>query len=152
MRGPRSPLFKGGCFDKDGYWQYRPAGAPRQRRAHRVIMEIHLGRPLTKDEIVHHKDGNRSNNAIGNLELLPSNAVHMSGHSKGFRNATHKQCNKCGLIKPREEFPLGNRRRKNGDPNHPHCKACRSAYKADRYARGLIPPSQRIKLKRYKDA
>lgn len=32
-------------------------------------MSKHLERPLTKDESVHHKDGNRLNNEISNLEL-----------------------------------------------------------------------------------
>ena len=33
-------------------------------------MERHLGRKLTKDEIVHHKDGDKTNNDIKNLELM----------------------------------------------------------------------------------
>ena len=37
---------------------------------HRLVMEQQLGRHLTPQEIVHHKDGNRQNNAPANLELL----------------------------------------------------------------------------------
>ena len=36
---------------------------------HRLVMENRLGRHLASHEIVHHKDGNRKNNADGNLEL-----------------------------------------------------------------------------------
>ena len=36
---------------------------------HRVVMSQMLGRPLTKSESVHHKDGDRANNNPENLEL-----------------------------------------------------------------------------------
>jgi len=36
---------------------------------HRLVMEQILNRPLAKDERIHHKDGNKLNNAPGNLEL-----------------------------------------------------------------------------------
>ena len=36
---------------------------------HRLVMAQVLGRPLTGDESVHHKDGNRLNNEPSNLEL-----------------------------------------------------------------------------------
>ncbi len=36
---------------------------------HRAVMEKSIGRKLGPDEIVHHKDGNRLNNSLTNLEL-----------------------------------------------------------------------------------
>lgn len=41
----------------------------RQRYEHRLVMEAQLGRPLRKGESVHHKNGVRSDNTLGNLEL-----------------------------------------------------------------------------------
>lgn len=41
---------------------------------HRVIMENHLGRLLGKDEVVLHKDHNKFNNSVDNLEVMDKNA------------------------------------------------------------------------------
>ena len=46
---------------------------------HRKVMEQHLGRKLFPHETVHHKDGNRANNRLSNLELWSSK------HGKGQR-------------------------------------------------------------------
>lgn len=42
----------------------------KQVQLHRYIMEQHLGRKLSVDEIVHHLDGNKLNNEISNLCLM----------------------------------------------------------------------------------
>lgn len=39
-------------------------------KLHRLIMEEHLGRNLTSDEIVHHIDENKLNNDISNLQVM----------------------------------------------------------------------------------
>jgi hypothetical protein len=38
-------------------------------REHIIVMENHLERKLQKGEVVHHIDGNKTNNDINNLDL-----------------------------------------------------------------------------------
>ena len=61
-------------------------------------MEKHLGRYLTVDEIVHHKDENTLNNNINNLELM-LRSEHTSFHVKGEKHWNYKKITPQCLIK-----------------------------------------------------
>jgi len=72
-RGEESARWKGGrSVRKDGYVTVYVPDSKFHRYEHILMMEAHLGRPLLPEETVHHKNGNRQDNRIDNLELWSS--------------------------------------------------------------------------------
>lgn len=92
---------------------------------HRVVMENYLGRLLYSDEVVHHKDGNKHNNTIDNLEVL-SNKEHSTLHAKRGRTYVELVCKNCGKVFYREKRQIKKgrdafcSRRCNGDYQRKH--------------------------------
>lgn len=75
LRGPDHPAWRGGIvLDKHGYVREFAPDHPRANmgryvKQHHLVMEQELGRYLLEGESVHHKNGNRQDNRIENLEL-----------------------------------------------------------------------------------
>jgi len=82
-------FWKGGrIVDKSGYILIKTRTHPFATkngyvREHRLVMESHLKRFLLPTEVVHHKDGDKQNNLIDNLEVFSSNGEHLKVELSG---------------------------------------------------------------------
>lgn len=87
--GSHNSNWRGGRrVDKDGYILIHFPDHPFCNRhgyvrEHRLVMEQMLGRYLTRDEVVHHRDDNHQNNTPENLKLYGSNGEHLAETLEG---------------------------------------------------------------------
>lgn len=82
IRGRRPHLRRYGPYkNRTGHWFYVDVTRHGRRSVplHRDVMERYLGRKLEAEEVVHHKDGNKDNNAVSNLEVK-DRRKHTSDH------------------------------------------------------------------------
>lgn len=63
---------------------------------HVLIIEEHLGRYLFDNEVVHHRDRNRSNNTLGNLQVM-TQSEHAKIHAQAPK-VIELTCSNCGKI------------------------------------------------------
>lgn len=85
-RGPASPAWKGGRKKQHGYvkvWvgvEHPMSDHHGYVLEHRLVMADHLGRMLTREEVVHHVNEVRDDNRIENLMLFATEAEHRAHH------------------------------------------------------------------------
>ena len=90
-RPEKNYFWQGGyAVDEDGYILEHCPDHPQATtggyvRQHRLVMEKVLGRYLTPEEVVDHKNRDTSDNDPGNLELYPSNAAHLAATLTGVK-------------------------------------------------------------------
>jgi len=66
---------------------------------HRLVMAEHLGRPLLKIELVHHKNGTRDDNRLENLELMAHHKEHLP--SMNVQNIIARQDRRIAQLEQR---------------------------------------------------
>ena len=80
------PNYKGRKLDSGYVLIYNPDHPYSEGTGHiyehRLVMEAHIGRYLTKEEVIHHIDGDKENNKIENLMLFKNNSDHLRYHKK----------------------------------------------------------------------
>lgn len=70
-------------------------------KEHRLMAEVMEERELKPTEVVHHIDGDKTNNTYDNLDVLESHAHHRNVHSQLERLSM--ELVRCGLIRYRKE-------------------------------------------------
>ena len=94
--GDRAGNWNGGVVHSHGRVLLKSPDHPHADRGYvfryRLVMEGQLGRYLLPSEVVHHIDGDPSNDNVENLQLFPDRASHTAHHKALERNREEAPC------------------------------------------------------------
>jgi len=82
----KHPRWNGGIIHMTNGYLMQYVSSRHYRLQHRIVMENFIGRKLSFNEIVHHIDGNKTNNNLENLRLMSR-----SEHTRLFGYNSHMQ-------------------------------------------------------------
>ena len=125
----------------DGYALEKAADHRRSHNgavlAHILVAERALGKALPKEAVVHHVNGEPSDNALHNLVICQDQGYHMLLHMRqnrlrAFGSLSVKQCFDCGRVMPLDRFY---RWTYSPDGRANHCATCSKKRATDYYYR-----------------
>jgi HNH endonuclease/NUMOD3 motif-containing protein len=129
--GVLNPFWRGGIAKAGQYIKVYIPNHPDSNKAgymleHRLVMEAKIGRPLTKDEIVHHINHVKTDNDPDNLMILDRSS-HKSLHNQGNKiwfGKKHTPETLKALSDIRKKYWQGNKDKITGEnnPNYKHGK------------------------------
>jgi HNH endonuclease len=95
-KGADHPCWKGGrTVDTDGYIRVWAPDHPWPRKGYMLehvrTIELQIGRRISRNECVHHRDGNRQNNDLANLDLMTRSAHSKLHRAKDVRTFKRSQ-------------------------------------------------------------
>jgi hypothetical protein len=79
-------------INSSGYLNIRDIKTGKTMQQHRLVMENHLGRRLESWEVVHHIDGNKTNNELSNLVVTVQNKHAKTTRSDGMKDVRCPHC------------------------------------------------------------
>lgn len=118
-------MIKERILDHDGYITNYMPGHPRARKSrvyeHIIIMEKHLGRLISRNEIIHHKNGIKDDNRIENLELM-TKTQHQNLHA--YKRSINNKEVFCPYCHKNDVYKDGIRKTRNTIRQGWHCTNC----------------------------